>query len=177
MEKRESSSRLLLIWWVFIAYLTTLSPGIAYADGKFFPERAYKVPPAIPSQRAIVVYKNGIEKLIIESALDGQGQEFGWIIPLPSKPTEFEKVSPGLIKTLSLAIQPKITHDLTTTLENLYVIAASIGLWCLLILAKKPKSLLFELLLLFGWFFIAFFVFLKNVLETEVFDKKFYIFM
>lgn len=158
MEKRESPSRLFMILWVFVTYLTTLSPGIAYADGKFFPERAYKVAPAIPSQRAIVVYKNGIEKLIIESALDGEGREFGWIIPLPSKPTEFEKVSPGLIKTLSLAIQPKITHDLTTTLENLYIIAASIGLWCLLILAKKPKRLLFALLLLLGWFFIAFFV-------------------
>jgi hypothetical protein len=134
-----------------------LSPGITYADGKFYPERAYKVAPAIPSQRAIVVYKNGIEKLIIESALEGEGREFGWIIPLPSKPTEFEKVSPGLIKTLSLAVQPKITHDLTTTLENLYIIAASIGLWCLLILAKKPKRLHFALLLLFGCLFIALF--------------------
>ncbi len=144
-----------MILWVFVTYLTTLSPGIAYADGKFFPERAYKVPPAIPSQRAIVVYKNGIEKLIIESALDGEGHEFGWIIPLPSKPTEFEKVSPGFIKTLSLAIQPKITHDLTKSLENLYIIAASIGLWCLLVLATKPKRLLFKSLLLLGCIFIA----------------------
>jgi len=151
MEKRESSSHLRMILWLVVAYLTTLSPRNVYADGKFYPDKAYKVPPAIPSQRAILVYRKGIEKLIIESALDGQGQEFGWIIPLSSKPTEFEKVSPGLIKTLSLAIQPKITHDLTKTLENLYIIAASIGLWCLLILAKKPKKLpaMFLLLLVF----------------------------
>ncbi len=86
------------------------------ADGKMFPEIAYKVPPTIPSQRAIIVYKDGIEKLIIESSLEGKGKEFGWIIPLPSEPNNFERVSPGLLKTLSIAIQPKITHDLTATL-------------------------------------------------------------
>jgi hypothetical protein len=145
-----------MVVWIFAACLTALSPRVVYADGKFYPERAYKVAPAIPSQRAIVVYKNGIEKLIIESALDGEGREFGWIIPLPSKPTEFEKISPGFIKTLSLAIQPKITHDLTIPLEGLNIIAASIGLWCLLVLATKPKKrLLFKSLLLLGCIFIA----------------------
>ena len=58
-----------------------------YGDGKYFAEKAYKVPPDIPSQRAILIYKDGSEKLIIESALEAQGQEFGWIIPLPAKPT------------------------------------------------------------------------------------------
>ena len=79
-----------------------------YADGKYFPEKAYKAAPAIPSQRAILVYRNGIEKLVIESSLYGKGQEFGWVIPLPSKPTEYEKTSPGLIKTFSLVLQPDI---------------------------------------------------------------------
>ncbi|NIP53887.1 MAG: DUF2330 domain-containing protein [Phycisphaerae bacterium] len=155
MEKRESPSCLFMILWVSFTYLTTLSPGIAYADGKFYPERAYKVAPAIPGQRAIIVYKNGIEKLIIESALDGEGREFGWIIPLPSKPTEFEKVSPGFIKTLSLTVQPKITHDLSMSLEVFNIIAASIGLWCLLVLATKPKRLHVTSLFLFGCLFIA----------------------
>jgi len=109
------------------------------ADGKYYPERAYKKPPAIPSQRAILVYKDGVEKLVVESALDGEGKEFGWIIPVPSKPSEFAKASPGFLKTLSLSIQPKITHDLTRVLVPVYIIAAGITLCYLVLLAGAPR--------------------------------------
>jgi hypothetical protein len=128
--------------------LILFSPQRVYADGKYFPEQAYKATPAIPSQRAILAYKDGIEKLTIESALDGQGREFGWIIPLPAKPTEFEKVSPGLIKTLSLIIQPKITHDLTSAIPLLFLLTAIITLWCLSVLIGKPKHPLYRLLMI-----------------------------
>ncbi|MHC4418082.1 MAG: hypothetical protein ACYSU6_05790, partial [Planctomycetota bacterium] len=103
-EGGKSAAHLFLagLFWCAIGFVVMPWPTTVYADGKFFAERAYKVPPAIPSQRAILIHKDGTEKLIIESALQGEGKEFGWVIPLPAKPTEFEKVSPGLIKTLSL---------------------------------------------------------------------------
>ncbi len=81
-----------------------------FADGKVFPKRMQKVPPSIPSQRAILSYRDGIEKLVIESSIDGGGTEFGWVIPLPSQPTKFKQVSSGLIETMSLNIQPKIEN-------------------------------------------------------------------
>ena len=49
---------------------------------------------------------------MISSALDSESQKLGWIIPLPSVPESIEKASPGILKTLSLALQPEITHDL-----------------------------------------------------------------
>ena len=101
-----------VFFFVVVMGIVICSQQHVYADGKYFPEKAYKAAPAIPSQRAILVYRAGIEKLTIESALDGKGHEFGWIIPLPSLPTEFKKVSPGLIQTFSLAVQPKVIHDL-----------------------------------------------------------------
>jgi hypothetical protein len=119
-----------------------------YGDGKYYPQKAYKVLPKIPSQRAILVFKDRMEKLTIESALDGQGQEFGWVVPLPSKPVEFEKMSPGLIKTLSLAIGPKITHDLRGRLGLFYIVAASLSLCYLFVFAMKPKSLIVFVILL-----------------------------
>ena len=79
------------------------------ADGCYIPEARKKLP-GIPIQRALVKYQHGTETLIIESTLDGEGNSFGWIIPVPSEPHRFEKVSPGLLKTLSLQIQPKINH-------------------------------------------------------------------
>ncbi|MHC4482139.1 MAG: DUF2330 domain-containing protein [Planctomycetota bacterium] len=151
MQKRKLSSHLFAIWFfrAIIVSLIIFSPRSLYADGKYFPEKAYKIPPAIPSQRAILVYKDGIEKLTIESALDGQGQEFGWIIPLPSKPMEFEKASPGLMKTLSLTTQPKITHDLTSEVHVLSVVTTITALWTLLVSLRKPKRPIVGLLLIF----------------------------
>lgn len=140
----------LLIFLLFLA-----SPQSVYADGKIFPEKAYKTPPAIPSQRAILVYKDGIETLTIESTLNGKGQKFGWIIPLPSKPTNFEKASPGLIKTLSLNIQPEITHDLRQTLKLLYAFTTIITCSCLIVTVIKPKTPTTFFVLIFVGVFIA----------------------
>lgn len=120
--------------------MTTIAfvPQIVSADGKYFPEKAYKVGPAIPTQRAILVYKDGIEKLTIESSLDGKGQEFGWVIPLPSRPTEFKEASPGLIKTLSWAVQPYVTHDLKEEVTRFGWIAVLVTLVCLIMAMTKP---------------------------------------
>jgi hypothetical protein len=156
MEKHESQIRSFFFLCVAIAYLTLASPSTAYADGKYYPERAYKVPPAIPSQRAILAFKSGEEKLTIESALDGQGHSFGWVIPLPARPTEFEEVSPGLIKTLSLNLQPEITHDLRGVLVPLAVFAVVVTLGSISAISKKPaKGIVRLLIILLG---IAFFV-------------------
>jgi hypothetical protein len=82
---------------------------LSYADGVFIPAAKIKIPD-IPVQRALIKYHGGTEALIVESTLDGEGGDYGWIIPVPSPPTKFEKVSPGLLKTMSLQIQPKIHH-------------------------------------------------------------------
>ena len=125
------------------------------ADGKKYPDIAYKVPPKIPQQRVVIVFKDGVEMLIIESSLDGQGKEFAWIIPLPSKPTNFEKVSPGLIKTLSFAIQPKITHDIKSYLNFCIFITILLIVWLIFILVKKLQSPLIVLCVIF---FIGFWI-------------------
>jgi hypothetical protein len=139
---RKEKTRILpcVVFGAVTACLGVVSGSGAYADGKFYPERAYKKPPAIPSQRAILVYRDGVEKLTIESALEGQGHSFGWVIPLPSKPTKFEKVSPGLLKTLSLAVQPELTHDLTTMLDWLTLAGVILSLSYLFVLVRKPKG-------------------------------------
>lgn len=95
-----------------------VSHNALWADGKYFPEKASKKAPSIPRQRAVLAWKDGMETLIIESALDGEGQEFGWIIPLPAEPCTIEQASTGFLDTLSLNLQPKITHDLSERLKT-----------------------------------------------------------
>ena len=76
---------------------------LSYADGVYIPAAKKKLPD-IPVQRALVKYHGGIESFIVESTLDGDGGDYGWIIPVPNQPTKFDKVSPGLLKTMSLQI-------------------------------------------------------------------------
>jgi hypothetical protein len=156
MHRKRSSSHSFAILGVVIVCVVAFSGRDVCADGKHFPEKAYKQSPAIPSQRAILTYKDGIEKLTIESALDGQGREFGWVIPLPSKPTEFEKTSAGLINTFSLFVQPKIIHDLTRDIFTLWRVAVIIIFACLIVTAKNllERVLLLVLLLVLTMVFI-----------------------
>jgi len=122
---------------------------ISFADGFYLPEPHVKLP-NIPVQRALLKYRDGVETLIVESTLDGPGQRFGWIIPVPSTPQRFEKITPGLLKTLSSALQPRITHHLTHSSSEAYgrsvfrflffVWAIFMFLSCLYILLKSSPS-------------------------------------
>ena len=109
---------------------------LSYADGVFIPAAKQKMPD-IPVQRALVKYQGGTEALIIESTLNGENGDYGWIIPVPSQPTKFAKVSPGLLKTISFQIQPKIHHVepyakvLGIRIEGLFAILVLITCFCI----------------------------------------------
>ena len=74
---------------IFIFFICRFS----YADGVYMPEVRKKIPD-IPVQRAVVKYLNGVETLIVESTFDGEGNNFGWIIPLPNIPHRIENFPP-----------------------------------------------------------------------------------
>ncbi len=117
------------------ALLLALAAG-ARADGCYFPERAFQALPQIPSQRALLTFRDGQEELLLESVVDGPGQSFGWIIPLPAVPTRLEPRQPGLLATLSVALQPRITHDLTSLVLGLLSLSLPITAWLLSGLAR-----------------------------------------
>ena len=156
MCSRERSGRAFIVLNTVLIGIIVHSAQSTYADGKYFPEKAFKVVPEIPGQRAILSYRDGTEKLMIESSLDGQGQEFGWVIPLPSKPTEFEKTSPGLIKTFSLVLQPDIIHDLTRELGALWRTVVLVTFGSLIVVRTKPPARILWLVLLFVVFVVLF---------------------
>ncbi|MGD8344750.1 MAG: DUF2330 domain-containing protein [Desulfobacterales bacterium] len=135
----------------------------ALADGFFIPEVRENLPD-IPIQRAVVKYREGTETLIIESTLSGSGKHFGWIIPVPGEPLRFEKVSPGLLKTLSAQIGPKINHArLDRGLYGLpmsvfFAILVAIGCFAVVLWGKKG---VFGFLLVFFLFVIGFPMFIS----------------
>ena len=108
----------------------------AFGDGCYMPERAVRKIPEIPAQRALLCWKDGVETLLISSALDSESQKLGWIIPLPSVPKTIEKETPGGLKTLEFCIQPEITHDLSQGLKA--------SIYCVLIANVLMGTFLFK---------------------------------
>jgi Uncharacterized protein conserved in bacteria (DUF2330) len=80
---------------------------VARADGKFV---STKVPVVeIPDQQAILVWRDGRERLVIDTAHAGEG-DLAWIVPLPSPPT-IEPVSPAVFRTLEAVTMPETRHE------------------------------------------------------------------
>ncbi len=83
----------------------------ALADGVFFPdEAAYRrhrerVLINEPEQKAVVLYRNGIEDLIISPRFDGPAARFAWIIPVPSRP-KVDKVAGALFHEIVGIVSP-----------------------------------------------------------------------
>jgi len=79
------------------------------ADGIF--KGSVNAVPGIPYQAGIVRYKDGEETLVIQSYLEAEeGENFGWIIPLPEKPTVIEEFPPGMFKTLFFCFDPYVEY-------------------------------------------------------------------
>jgi hypothetical protein len=90
--------------------LAAASP--AFGDGGYVPERAYAALPTIPMQRALIVYRDGVETLLVESTFKTDSPEVGWILPLPAEPTKFDVADPGTLTSLAVCLRSEVIHDL-----------------------------------------------------------------
>jgi hypothetical protein len=120
----------------------------AYADGVYI----YRAkPPAIPSQRALIVYKDGIERLQVESVVQSEGGSLAWILPIPATPTDIHEASPAFMKTLALSVEPKFVGPGTWrgTFMRAKFWAMLVLVWALIVFAFAPgrKALIPSLVL------------------------------
>lgn len=119
-----------------------------FGDGCYLPHKNYLQIPTIPAQTAIISYHDGQETLVVQSLLDAEGQEFGWIIPVPAPPTEMRVGTAGLIKTFQVQLQPKIITDRDFNgLSFLLILVLVITFWGLHAIYNKPGKVSFLSLL------------------------------
>ncbi len=91
--------------------------GRAYADGKFFAE---EVPPKLPYQRAMLLFHDGTETLMVQSkyglSQSAQVDSIGWVVPVPTVP-ELTSMDPILAGRrfwmTSFCTQPRTVHVAT----------------------------------------------------------------
>ncbi len=109
------SSRSRFIGWLALAFvLCTCGVDSAFADGKFFHELKVTDEPGIQAQRAVVVYKDGTETLIVQSDVAGVGTSYGWLLPLPAEPTSVAPCHASSLHALGNVMEPETAEHSPT---------------------------------------------------------------
>lgn len=108
---RWSCTRLSQSLFLLLGFLS----GPALADGKMYWRE--KVPPSIPYQRALILFRDGSETLILQSKYElpkaGEQNVIGWVVPVPAAP-ELASLpaddASWLFWKLSLLTEPRVTR-------------------------------------------------------------------
>ena len=82
-----------------------LLSSVARPDGKFFSPVAANI--NIPDQSAVICFDGKTEELIIDTAYEGEGTDFAWVVPLPAVP-KVQKRTRGLVPTLRMLCRPRV---------------------------------------------------------------------
>lgn len=95
---------------LFLSLMAVATPA-ANADGKVFLSIATgsgEAGSTMPRQRAIIAFKDGVQRLAIDTAFTGAGEEFAWLVPLPSEP-EILPATKGMFDTAAMVTAPRVS--------------------------------------------------------------------
>ncbi|MFI4854141.1 MAG: DUF2330 domain-containing protein [Phycisphaerales bacterium JB065] len=132
---------------VMLSCLAFATPD-AKADGKVFLSIATDTGSGstMPRQRAIIAYKDGEQRLAIDTAFTGAGEEFAWLVPLPSEP-EILPATKGMFDTAAMVTAPRVSGRGATVLLPALILGGAIFGMALNI--RRSETLLLILLVLF----------------------------
>lgn len=130
-------------WLSVVLFAALVLPPSARGDGKVFPPQAFPAEVRIPDQSAILIWSNGVERLVIETRFKGKGTNFAWVVPLPSVPV-IEPATTGVFTTLRHIFRPEIRH----ALDPIWAGALFLGalLWLLLTVRAHQPGLVLDVI-------------------------------
>ncbi len=108
----------LAVSWV-CAVIVVLGAMSAHADGTFV-WRGYERL-SEPSQKGIIVYDEGVEDLFLQVKYEGSAAEFGWIVPVPSKP-EVRQILFSCFHLLDQKLGKRLDPGLLARINRLFTI-------------------------------------------------------
>ncbi len=95
---RKTLTLIAILW---IGAITSL-----HADGIILPPIAAPEV-TMPDQRALLVWRDGVETLVIESRFVSADDHFAWVVPLPARP-EIRPATSGTLPSLQAVFRPRI---------------------------------------------------------------------
>jgi hypothetical protein len=109
-------------------FLLLLASERTFADGKMFVSE--EIPPDIPYQRALILYRDGVETLVLQSKYQmtraGSSKSIGWVVPIPAIPEVAgipADVAQTLFSSLDKQTRPIITHLIKAAYAVFLVVA------------------------------------------------------
>lgn len=125
-----------IVWLVVVMLVACTTT--ARGDGMYFPSKLAARDPSIPHQTALISYRNGVETMVVQSTVNADGDEVGWVLPLPAPPTSIETATPGTLVTLEQLVQPRViearelTDSLAFAIFTLLALAFMFAVSCVL---------------------------------------------
>lgn len=121
-----------------VALILFISTGLSLADGKMFWRET--VPPNIPYQRALILFDQGTQTLILQSSYEmpegEQAATLGWVVPVPAVPEVASipaDVAEGIFRFLGWQSYPRVTRIYPIVLGALLIATAILSLVTLLL--------------------------------------------
>lgn len=122
-------------WTVLFVVASTVC--IAFADGTMFRDKSTLANPmvpavaTIPTQRAVIKWEDGVQTMLVESSIKGPAGVYGWVIPLPAKPSFVKAVNPTYISSTFQSVQPPVKYTKSPD-QRAYAIPAALAVLILL---------------------------------------------
>ncbi|MBC8063612.1 MAG: DUF2330 domain-containing protein [Chlorobia bacterium] len=91
-----------------ILFVLALATSFSFGDGKFFGKRLVEARPTIPFQRAVLKFDGREQIMLVESSLSGPEGTYGWVVPLPKKPSYVKAVNPAYIEASFKYVKPRV---------------------------------------------------------------------
>ena len=103
--------RLYIALFVLIMLLSTGISVPVYADGGLFrPQEHIDEELYETGQKAIIVYQDNIETMVLQVKYEGNVDDFAWVVPVPGYPT-VNVTSAQLFEDLAYATAPIVSHE------------------------------------------------------------------
>jgi hypothetical protein len=97
--------RLLIVLFFLLAMPLTMADGVYLGPVGFVPE--------IPNQQAVILHKDGVETLLVQSVLDAPKGDYSWVVPLPNEPTDYAAGTDDLFKKWNYATRPETRYQVS----------------------------------------------------------------
>jgi len=167
-------------WAAAVGLLLALAAGAAYADGKVYWHDVF--PPEIPHQRAVIIYEDGVETLIVQTKYRLPGAEgaesLGWVLPTPAVPEVASMSAEHASDLFSFFYRtPDVVHVREVLLLAFWLALGGLSIAMLLLfilswLVRLPKWLAPERQRLFVLFVFSFLLFLICAVQLGALGGK-----
>lgn len=99
----------------------------ALADGKAFPPTTAPAAVQTADQRAAIWWRDGRERLVIDTTLRTGEESVAWVVPVPSRPT-IQPATKGFFPTLQSLFEPRLVEGIPRAPFMIPVLILALGL-------------------------------------------------